>query len=381
MTDTPVLSSKRALLVLSHAMERAFDLHATVAAPADEPGLVIAMFQRREYFDGEAARYAALAASGHAVVVGFCGATGTIPEGITAIALAEDDPLANEWALLLVRGAYATSLRAQDTLDLSVGEMTLQASRLFDARWTFDRRAVLSEARERLDLLSKGIDPETLMRAMSCIDRSANEPVSDGEERLAAAAGYLVTSIENGQRRVTRLRSELEDIQLLAERDQLTGLNNRYFLERFLGGEDRPTDLLALLVDVDDLKLVNDRDGHDAGDAVLRAVATGLRENTRIGDVVIRWGGDEFLLLLPRIETDEGLVVGEQLAGAIRAKRLEAPWEHIAISVSIGVCWAQRTTLPIEQLDEALYSVKRAGKGHAALYSRQAAVEGTRGVT
>jgi diguanylate cyclase (GGDEF)-like protein len=375
MPEAAMLSTKRALLVLSHAMERAFETDTSEAFREDEPGFVFALFQRREYFEAEAARYAALAAAGHTVVVGFCGPIDGIPAGVVAFSLLEKDFRAHEWGLLLVRGAYATALHARDTHDLSVGEMTLQGSRLFEAEWTFDRNNVLQEARDQLDRLSQDIDAETLAKATLCVNRSATNLVSRGESRLAAAADHLVTSIEIGQRRLTRLRTKLEDVQLLAERDQLTGLNNRHFLERFLGSDDRPTDLLALLVDVDDLKLVNDREGHEAGDAVLKAVASGLRDNTRIGDVVIRWGGDEFLLLLPRIQTGEGLIVGEKLAKAIRSRRLKTPWEHITPSVSIGVCWARRTSLPIQQLDEALYSVKSSGKGHAALYPGRASAD------
>jgi diguanylate cyclase (GGDEF)-like protein len=326
------------------------------------------MFQRREYFDVEAARYAALAGSGHVVVVAFRGPVDEMPDGVTAIALSEEDPRARDWALLCVRGAYATSLHAHDTLDLSLGEMTLQASRVFDARWSFDRAEVLRDARSQLDACSGEMDAVAVERARQCIDQSASEIVSRGEARLATAAATLLTSIEIGQRRLTRMRTELEEIALVAERDQLTGLNNRHFLERFLGSEDRPTDLLALLIDVDDLKVVNDSFGHDAGDAVLVAVASTLRAHTRIGDIVIRWGGDEFLLLLPRVSGDGGLAVGEALAAAIQRTRCAPPWEHIAPSVSIGVCWARRTSLPIHHLDEALYAVKRGGKGHAGIW-------------
>ena len=86
LTATP----KRALVVLSHAMERAFD------APVGQcqPGLVFGMFQRREHFDVEAERYAALASSGHTVLVGFVGSTEDLPPGVHAVAFAEDSPLA-----------------------------------------------------------------------------------------------------------------------------------------------------------------------------------------------------------------------------------------------------------------------------------------------
>jgi GGDEF domain-containing protein len=104
------------------------------------------------------------------------------------------------------------------------------------------------------------------------------------------------------------------------------------------------------MIDVDDLKTVNDTWGHDASEAVLTAVARVLRDQSRPGDVLIRCGGDEFLLLLAH----------------------PGPWppsELLALSVSIGVCAGPRTQLPVAQLDAALYTVKRARKGHAGIYS------------
>jgi diguanylate cyclase (GGDEF)-like protein len=126
-------------------------------------------------------------------------------------------------------------------------------------------------------------------------------------------------------------------------------------------------DLMALLVDVDGLKQVNDEFGHAAGDALLCCVAESLRTNTRPGDVLIRWGGDEFLLLVPHLTPEAGLQYGQRLARAIAAGALDEPWDHLKPSASIGVSPARQTPLPIAQLDAALYQVKRHDKGHAAM--------------
>lgn len=360
-------TTKRALLVLSHAMERAFD--SVVQADDGTPGLVLGLFQRREYFDVEVVRYAALAADGNTVIVAFTGSIDGMPPDVHAVTLADQDPRADDWVLGMVRGAYATSLLAHDTLDLSSGELTLQGSRLFDADWTFRRTVALGVTRAQLELLEPDLAPEVYAAAVDHIIGSAALPVSPVEDRLATAADLLIKSVDTGQRRLTRLRSELETSHLLAERDELTGLNNRHYLQRFLGREDGPADLLALLVDVDDLKRVNDTYGHEAGDAVLRSVAASLRNNSRPGDVLVRWGGDEFLLLVPGAKGEKGLEVGERLVQAVASRPLPSPWEHITSSVSVGMCWTKRTALPIDRLDAALYGVKRSGKGHAALWS------------
>jgi len=377
-------ATKRALVVLSHAMERAFDAvddapqatpplpgsalgSAPGSAPAPMPGLVLGLFQQREFFDIEADRYAALAAAGHTIVVGFAGSLDGLPPGVHGVSFPEHDDRARDWVLVTVRDAYASALVARDAFDLCAGERTLQASRLFDADWTFHRDAALEHARAQLERLVADLPTMVAQDARAHLDASAARPASPAERRLAAAANHLISSLNAGHHRALALRMELESTQTLAERDQLTGLNNRHFLERFLGGADRPAELLTLLVDVDDLKRVNDTHGHAAGDAVLSAVAAGLREHSRPGDVIVRWGGDEFLLLLPGAGRDGSLALAERLAVSVRAVRPSPPWEEIPLSVSIGVSATRRTELPLAQLDAALQLAKAGGKGRAAL--------------
>lgn len=360
-----VPTTKRALLVLSHAMERAFD-EASDEGSVSAAGLIIGLFQRREYFDVEYDRYASLAAAGHTVIVGFSGSAAGMPPGVHAVTFDEDDPLAADWVLLLCRASYATALVATDVRDLSMGEMTLEASRLFSARWTFRRDLAAQEARAQLASLSDLLPPGLHARARDHLDRSG-EPMSPQEHKLAVAADHLMYSVDAGQHRLLRMRSSLDDTRSLAERDQLTGLHNRHFLERFLGGANRPADLMAVLVDVDNLKIVNDTHGHSAGDAVLSAVTAALNAYTRDGDVVIRWGGDEFLVLVPGLTADDAPSYGQGLVDAVAMSHPAAPWDTLPVSVSIGISPTRRTPLPLNELDQAMYQAKRAGKGRAVI--------------
>lgn len=357
-----VPATKRSLLTLSHAMERAFDI---ADQPASSPALVLGLFQRREYFDFEAARYAAMAAGGTCVVVGFAGSTDDLPPGVHAVAFAEDDPRSREWVLVAVKGAYASSLVATDARDLAPGEMSLESARLFQARWTFQRGQALTDAQLQLESLAPDL-PDTVRSTMAAvIQESRSHPVSAVEAGLGAAIDHVLTSLDASHHKSNRLRAALESVQAQSERDALTGLHNRHFLERFLGGTDRPADLVTMLVDVDDLKKVNDTHGHAAGDAVLTAVADTLRLNTRPGDVIIRWGGDEFLLLVPDLGHADGLGYASRLADAVRAARPASPWDDLPVSVSIGACPTRRTPLPLDQLDQALWKSKKSGKGRA----------------
>jgi diguanylate cyclase (GGDEF)-like protein len=351
-------------MVLSHAMERAFD-----AAPGADghPGLVVAYFQLRSHFDVERRRYADLAAAGHLVVVAFAGSTDGMPDGVHCVGLPDHDARARDWVLITVREWCATALVSTDAQALAPSELTLEASRSFHAAWTFRRTQALAQARVQLGRLAPELDPQVLRSALGCITSSGARPVLPGEAQLAALTEHLMTSVDRGQRRATRLRLELQDTRARAERDQLTGLYNRHFLERFLGNEDRPADLLVLLVDVDGLKGINDRHGHAAGDAALLAVARALKASSRPGDVCVRWGGDEFLLVAPFTTASVGLAFAERLVEAVSRATCLPPWHCLPLSVSIGVCPSLRTVLPLEQLDEALQAVKRTGKGRAVL--------------
>lgn len=365
----PVPMTKRALLVSSHAMERAFDDGSDEERDGTDAGsgLVIGFFQRREYFDVEAERYAALAAAGHVVIVAFEGSLDGLPAGVHAVSFAADDPRSDDWVVVLVRGSYAAALVARELGTLSTAEATLQAGRLFDSRLTVRRHLALSSARTQLVRLGGALPASVLTAALDLVEASAALAVSAVEDRLATAADHLITSVEAGHRQAIRLRVELESTKAVAERDQLTGLHNRHYLERYLGSGDRPADLLVMLVDVDGLKSVNDQHGHDAGDAVLVSVAETLRRNTRDGDVVVRWGGDEFLVLSPLMVSSAGLAYAERLADAVRNGSPAVPWQRLRPSASIGVGTTRRTPIPLDRLDAALFEVKRGKKGHAAL--------------
>ncbi|HEX4442686.1 MAG TPA: diguanylate cyclase [Galbitalea sp.] len=164
-----------------------------------------------------------------------------------------------------------------------------------------------------------------------------------------------------------RLQSELQHAAL---HDQLTGLANRALLQERMdeaiavaNRADRP--LSVLFLDLDGFKAVNDYLGHAIGDSVLREVASRLRSEVRAGDVVGRFGGDEFIVLCP--DTDEADAVG--VAERIRAsvgRPFDAVLPQFPVTVSIGIAvhggGSRTTDAMFTAADEAMYRSKNAGK-------------------
>jgi diguanylate cyclase (GGDEF)-like protein len=157
-----------------------------------------------------------------------------------------------------------------------------------------------------------------------------------------------------------------QEVQRLALTDQLTGLYNRHKLKESLQSEverarryGRPLSLIML--DLDDLKGINDTYGHPAGDAVLRQVADAIRNHTRRVDLSARIGGDEFLVLLP----EAGLEVATEVAKRVRTEITSNPFEEVTISISVGVGqWGGEFSSPqgfLHAVDQALYQAKRSG--------------------
>jgi diguanylate cyclase (GGDEF)-like protein len=178
--------------------------------------------------------------------------------------------------------------------------------------------------------------------------------------------------------------AERKEAQALAEKlaitDALTGLyNRRYFfglIEREMKRVHRYKRAFALvLIDLDDFKRVNDTYGHPAGDSVLSTTASLLRSSIRTGDVACRYGGEEFILLMPETEPEQAVLVIERVRKALSAQAIETDRGSISITFSAGVSGlrASEAHLPISQeqllklADQALYTAKRNGKNRTEI--------------
>jgi len=174
---------------------------------------------------------------------------------------------------------------------------------------------------------------------------------------------------------VSALMNANRELDQLARRDALTELHNRFaagerLRDEFVRSQRSDVPFSVLLLDVDHFKRVNDTHGHDVGDQVLQGVARQLKASVRASDFVARFGGEEFLVILPDTGTLEAEIVAEKIRRAVDTCELPVVGR---VTVSVGLSeW--RDDLPDEGLlvrraDQALYAAKAAGRNRVMVWS------------
>jgi len=164
----------------------------------------------------------------------------------------------------------------------------------------------------------------------------------------------------------------------LSETDEMTNLlNKRSFIPMFNKAAEvamkynQP--LSVMMIDADNLKEVNDKHGHKAGDRLIVTIATTIEECLRTSDIICRYGGDEFVALLPQLPASRAIETAERLRNAVENTSFDADGKLIKSTVSIGIA-----TYPdevgnvfelLEKADEALYECKRSGRNSVISYS------------
>ena len=166
------------------------------------------------------------------------------------------------------------------------------------------------------------------------------------------------------------LQAALAQIRILATVDELTCLANRRYMnevlareERRLGGPNQP--LCIALLDIDFFKNVNDQFGHDGGDTVLRTFAAAARAELRTGDLLARWGGEEFLLMLPDTSVTDALPVLKRMANSVRAVKVPGVDMERDLTFSAGLVQRERDEPfadTINRADRAMYAAKGSGR-------------------
>jgi diguanylate cyclase (GGDEF)-like protein len=192
------------------------------------------------------------------------------------------------------------------------------------------------------------------------------KPFDPHELRARIHAGERIIELED------RLIRAQEALRELAAHDPLTGLlNRRACLDSLLAELDRGrragNPVCVLMADIDHFKRINDAHGHLTGDEVLCEVARRMQSSLRRYDTIGRFGGEEFLLVLPGCSLEEGVKLAERIRHLVRSEPAKAKNKSIDVSISLGVAVAnQPVPADLEALlgsaDAALYRAKEAGR-------------------
>jgi len=212
-----------------------------------------------------------------------------------------------------------------------------------------------------------------LLHIQSQPDGGAETGAETMQGLASTFANHLGLSLAN-----LKLQDRLRDQSM---KDPLTGLFNRRFMEEFAAQEIRKikrhnTPLSLIMIDVDHFKKFNDTHGHDAGDLVLKEITGHFGKYYRDSDVVCRYGGEEFVIILPTCPQDEAIAMAQKLCDGVREQlRITYRNEILTVTISMGVasCPAHGTNIDevIKAADNALYEAKRGGRDRVAVAGSQ----------
>ena len=193
---------------------------------------------------------------------------------------------------------------------------------------------------------------------------------------------YLEEIKSQAQATLSRAKSYIKVLEY-ATLDALTGYNNRHQFEKRLrettaSAKRKTQPLCCIMSDIDFFKKVNDTYGHAVGDCVLKTVAKTIKKELRESDIPSRYGGEEFIFLLPQTTPDEALIVAQRLRKAVENKKINIEeykipnTKEISVTISIGVSVYNKNDKLSETLyknaDSALYEAKESGRNRVVLY-------------
>jgi diguanylate cyclase (GGDEF)-like protein len=294
-----------------------------------------------------------------------------------------------------VKGEYETLLQKYQDIKTQrefLDEEYQDISTLYEVTKTISRTLSKEKVFEEFYEILK-----TLMNVEECllfekgkIDRKLENyfifPLNIGQENIGTLAVRGISNknkdkfiILANQFALVLRRAELyQTVQELSTTDSLTQvLVKRYCLvrleEEFLRSKRRNLSLSCLMFDIDNFKEYNDKFGHLVGDIVLRDVSRAIKNNIREIDLLGRFGGEEFLLVLPETEKQSALFVAERIRKAVSEISIQAYEQELKVTISVGIA-----TFPqdsdnymdlIDKADKALYEAKKTGKNRVCLYS------------
>lgn len=238
------------------------------------------------------------------------------------------------------------------------------------ATWWFRVFVVLSIA----GMVAGGV--QVRISHIRAINRALEERVKERTQDLEAARQKLQQANTDLKIQLNEITALEQQVRQQAIRDALTGLYNRHYLTEVLIAElsraRRGSYTVAfLLVDLDHFKRVNDRHGHPAGDEALMRTAKVILDHVRRSDTACRYGGEEFLVILPEINEDDARLRAENLRQSIASLEMQHEGEIIKLTASIGVAiyplHGKNSDGILMAVDDALYSAKQLGRNRVVV--------------
>ncbi|MED5548976.1 MAG: PleD family two-component system response regulator [Pseudomonadota bacterium] len=224
------------------------------------------------------------------------------------------------------------------------------------------------------------VSPDDTAQAVRALDLGVNDiiyrPVDAGE------LNARVRTQLRRKRYADRLRSQLDQSLEMAVTDPLTGLHNRRYINSRLrqalaSADNGGAPVSVLIADIDHFKSINDLYGHEAGDTVLREFAERIQKAMRALDLASRYGGEEFLVLMPAAGLAEARIAAERLRSVVAdAPFLLEDGTDIAVTVSVGLAQAlpgEGVEAVLRRADQALYTAKNEGRNQVQVASAAAA--------
>lgn len=350
----PERVSKRTLITVSHAIERA-----ALAVTEDAPMVVFALFQRVPYLRRERTTYQRIAGSAATTVMGAVGPTPDPPVGVDVVNLDENDRLASEWTVVVLTPRFGAALVATDREEVEPTAGTLEEGRLFDGWWRFHRDEALHQAIRLRQSLAGALTRTTRGAVDRVLDRVRDLPAAAGEGRVEASIRLFADRVEREYQRGLAARREHEARRQVplpgAAGEPGTTVGDEGFLRRWTGADGTtasgtlPLALVAVRLTV----------GHQLPGTFARRVDTVatielvrlITPLLRPVDRIVRTGDGDLLLVMPSLAHDDAVSVAYRIAEGVATSGTMALG---TASVSTVVAVTRSRPLPLEELDRAL---------------------------
>jgi len=219
----------------------------------------------------------------------------------------------------------------------------------------------------------------TLWRGVASVYQGTSSLMTATSEQIVFITYYICYQIASTALLVLITNQQLQDqLEDLANHDSLTSvLNRRAFFDEVHREWSRVlrynTPVSFLMIDIDNFKEINDRCGHACGDSILVEVSAALKKTLRIEDVICRYGGDEFVCMLPQVSEMQAQTSAERIRETVAALQVATKQSEIVLTVSIGVAERNQSATSVETViaaaDSALYRAKSSGRNRVVLRS------------